>query len=297
VQALAGFPAGAVLGSSAQTLSLSWRNNGPVDLPAGGTVSTTIPAGFTVVSLPAGCSGPATGVVLAAPAALSCTAAAGVVGSTQGFALPLLMPATPAVPGSGSFTVTAAPPGGLRRRRAGEQQRDRALGGGRALRRPAPGQEQVTVQRACGRRQRDHHHADGQQRRRQPQCRDLLGQRGGTPLRVIDYLRPEEIAGDVISAVTPGWACTVSTNADPSNSARSRRVECIHAAAGSLAPGASLALSFSTTVAVVSGQVTLANRACTGETMLSLLGLQPTDGPQPPGNGRPATTASAPAAA
>jgi uncharacterized repeat protein (TIGR01451 family) len=286
VQALAGFPAGAVLGSSAQTLSLSWRNNGPVDLPAGGTVSTTIPAGFTVVSLPAGCSGPATGVVLAAPAALSCTAAAGVVGSTQGFALPLLMPATPAVPGSGSFTVTAAPPAGF----------------GDAV----PANNSVTVPWAVVEPFADLRLAKSKSPSSgpvaagsvitttltvsndaaSPSAATYSASGGGTPLRVIDYLRPEEIAGDVISAVTPGWACTVSTNADPSNSARSRRVECIHAAAGSLAPGASLALSFSTTVAVVSGQVTLANRACTGETMLSLLGLQPTDGPQPPGNGQ-----------
>ena len=58
------------------------------------------------------------------------------------------------------------------------------------------------------------------------------------------------------------------------------------AVGGTLAPGAAApAVSFSTVVATVVGQVTLSNRACTGETLLTLLGLTSAQGPQPPGNG------------
>jgi uncharacterized repeat protein (TIGR01451 family) len=283
VQALGSFPSAAVVTGSAQTLTLRWRNNGPTALPAGGTVSTTIPAGFTVSSLPAGCSGPATGVVLAAPAALSCNAAAAAVGSTQDFVVPLLMPATAA---SGSFSVTVAPPAGygdavlanntvtlpwqvvepfadLR----GSKSKSPASG-------PiAPGSTittTLTVTNDAASTNAAVHSASG----------------GGTDLRVVDYLKPAEIAGDALASVSAGWACSVSNNADPADATRSKRVECVRSAGGSLAPGASLSVSFTTTVAPVVGQVTLSDRVCAGETVLAQLGLTPAQGPQPPGSGQ-----------
>ena len=52
VQAQGSFPAAPVAIGSAQTLNLGWRNNGPVAMGPGGTVSTVLPAGFTVTPLP-----------------------------------------------------------------------------------------------------------------------------------------------------------------------------------------------------------------------------------------------------
>ena len=64
---------------------------------------------------------------------------------------------------------------------------------------------------------------------------------------------------------------------------------CQRTAAGTLAPGDSLTLSFSTRVSTtMDGAPLLENRACTGETALSALGLGAADGPQPPGNGQTA---------
>ncbi|MEN9631194.1 MAG: hypothetical protein RJA10_4422, partial [Pseudomonadota bacterium] len=286
VQAQASFPAGGRLGSSAQTLTLTWRNNGPLALPAGGTVQTTIPAGFTVTTLPAGCTGPATGVVLAAPAVLTCTAAAGNAGTSQSFPVGLLMPATPAVPSSGSFTVSAAPPAGFGDGVPGnnsvtvpwsvvEPFADLAAAKSKSpssgpIAPGSPITTTLTVSNSAG----------------SPSAAVYSAAGGGTPLRVVDYLRPEEIAGDTVSNVSPGWTCTVSVSPDPTNAARSRRVTCVRTDAGSLAPGASLAVSFTTTVGPVVGQVTLANRACTGETMLAELGNPASAGPQPPGSGQ-----------
>jgi uncharacterized repeat protein (TIGR01451 family) len=281
VQALGSFPSQPVGAGTAQTLTLSWRNNGPTALPAGGTVGTTVPAGFTVVSLPAGCSGPATGTPLAADTALSCTAAAGAAASTQSFAIPLLMPTDP--PRAGSFGVTVAPPAtfgdsvpannsvslpwsvlapfaDLR----GSKTKVPASGP------VAPGSPITTTLRITNDSGSTHaavYSAAG----------------GGTELRVWDYMTPTEIAGDLLDNVSAGWACTVSPDADPTAAAtRTRRVECIRTAGGSLAPGAFVEVSFTTRVAPVSGQVTLTDRVCTGETVLASAAA----GPQPAGNGR-----------
>ena len=191
VQALGSFPAGAVSASSPQTLTLRWRNNGPTALPAGGTISTSIPAGFTVVSLPAGCTGPATGVVLGAPAALTCTAAAATAGTTQDFAVPLLMPAAPA---AGTFVATVAPPAGFGDSNAGNNSVNLPwqvvnpfadLRGSKA-KSPASGPvapgttitTTLTVTNDAASTSTATYSALG----------------GGTELRVVDYLKPTEIA-------------------------------------------------------------------------------------------------------
>lgn len=283
VQALGSFPSAAQVTGSAQTLTLRWRNNGPTAMPAGGTVSTSIPAGFTVTSLPAGCTGPALNVLLAAPAPVSCSAAAAAAGSTQDFAVGLLMPAAPA---AGSFTVTVAPPAG---------QGD-AVPANNSVTLPW----QVVDPFADLRVAKSKSPASGPIAPGSTVTTTLTvtndaastnaavysAANGGTELRVVDYLKPTEIAGDALGNVSAGWACSVSDNADPADAARSKRVDCVRSAGGSLAPGASLAVSFSTTVAAVTGQVTLSNRACAGETALALLGLTAAQGPQPPGSGQ-----------
>jgi uncharacterized repeat protein (TIGR01451 family) len=285
VQALGSFPAGVQALGSAQTLTISWRNNGPTALPAGGTLTTTIPAGFTVTSLPAGCSGPATGVVLGAPAALTCSAAAAAAGATQSFAIPLTMPATAL---TGNFIVTAAPPAGFGDSVAannsvtlpwqtvtpyadlrGAKSKSPASG-------PVPPGATITTTLTVTNDAAS------------PAAAVYSANGGGTELRVVDYLKPTEIAGDALSGVSAGWQCTVSNNADPADAARSKRVDCVRSAGGTLAPGASLSVSFSTTVAAVSGQVTLSDRVCTGETLLAQLGLTAAQGPQPPGSGQTA---------
>jgi hypothetical protein len=251
VQALGSFPSQAVGAGSAQTLTLSWRNNGPTALPAGGTVGTTLPAGFTVVSLPVGCSGPATGTPLAADTALSCTATAGAAASTQSFAIPLLMPTDP--PRAGSFGVTVAPPAtfgdsvpannsvslpwsvlapfaDLR----GSKTKVPASGP------VAPGSPITTTLRITNDSGSTHaavYSAAG----------------GGTELRVWDYMTPTEIAGDLLDNVSAGWACTVSPDADPTAAAtRTRRVECIRTAGGLLGYG-NQALDPATGVPVIQG--------------------------------------------
>ncbi|WP_088278553.1 SdrD B-like domain-containing protein, partial [Ideonella sp. A 288] len=283
VQALGSFVGTPVLTGSTQTLTLTYRNNGPMNLPAGGTITTTIPADFTVNALPANCTGPATGVVLAAPAVLTCTTTGPVLaGATQGFAIPLTMPASSA---SGNFVVTVAPPAGygdanpannsvnLPYQVAGANA-DLRLGKSKspASGPVAPGSNittTLTVTNDAASTAAATYSVDG----------------AGTEMRVVDYLHPEEIAGDTVNAVTAGWNCVVSNNADPTDATRTKRVVCTRSSAGTLAAGTSLSVRFTTTVGAVSGQVALANRACTGETMLSELGLGSAQGPQPVGNG------------
>jgi len=282
VQALGSFPAGVQSLGSAQTLQMSWRNNGPTALPAGGTVSTTIPAGFTVVSLPAGCSGPAVGSVLGAPAVLTCTAAAAASGNRQDFSIPLLMPSTAQ---SGSFVVTAAPPSGYGDSVAANNsvtlpwQTVTPFADLRGAKSKSPASGPVAPGTVITTTLTVTNDAAS------PATAAFSAAGGGTELRVVDYLKPVEIAGDTLSNVSAGWQCTVTNNADPADATRSKRVECVHTAAGTLAPGASLSVSFDTTVGAVTGQLALSDRVCTGETLLTQLGLTPAQGPQPPGNG------------
>lgn len=286
VQAQGTFPALPVATGSTQPLRLSWRNNGPTAMPAGGTISTTVPAGFTVSSLPTGCTGPAIGVVLAVPTALTCTTTAAVaVNTAQHFDIDLVMPA---VAGNGNFDVAVTPPAGYGDSNPANNNAslpwqvvppfaDLLVG---KTKNPAsgpiaPGSTITTTLTVRNNAASTH-----------PAVYSALG--GGTELRVVDYLRPTEINGDVISNITPAgeWTCTVSNNADPADATRSKRVECIRTNGGSLAPtDPPLSVSFQTTVAAVTGQVALPNRACTGETMLSQLGLGSAQGPQPPGRG------------
>jgi uncharacterized repeat protein (TIGR01451 family) len=109
VEARGNFTSSPVATGSTQTLTLIHLNNGPSKLPSGGSISTTLAAGFKVNSLPTGCSGPAAGAELATATALTCNTGALNIGESQSFVVPLTMPLAAA---SGSFTVTTVLPAG-----------------------------------------------------------------------------------------------------------------------------------------------------------------------------------------
>jgi uncharacterized repeat protein (TIGR01451 family) len=90
-------PGGIVATSNTtKSIRLTATNNGPFDV-TGGTISTTVPVGFTIQSLPAGCTTPgAVGSVLATAAVVTCvTGTIGGASGTQQFNIPITMPATP----------------------------------------------------------------------------------------------------------------------------------------------------------------------------------------------------------
>ena len=113
----------------------------------------------------------------------------------------------------------------------------------------------------------------------------------GNPLRVVDYARPEEVAGGAVAAVTAGWSCTSTTGVTPpafvGDSSRTTRIECQTTGSGTLARGASTFVQFQTTIgALGSTPIELSNRACTGTRALEALGLSDGDGPTPADGGR-----------
>ncbi len=291
VQAQGSFPTLPVATGSSQSLNLGLHNNSSTTMPAGGTVSTQIPAGFTITSLPPGCTSTATvGVLLAATATVTCTTSAPLPATTTApFAIGLTMPAAAS---GGNFPVTVTPASGFTDSNPANNTAsvpwqvvppfaDLVIG---KSKNPGSGpiapNSTITTVLSVGNHAASTHPAV------------YSGQGGGTELRVVDYLRPTEIAGDVISNVVDSgqWACSVSNATDPTDATRTKRVECVRINGGSLTPGAALSVSFQTTVAAVVGQVALPNRACTGETVLSERGLSPAAGPQPPGRGAGITT-------
>ncbi|KGK41938.1 hypothetical protein LH51_10930 [Nitrincola sp. A-D6] len=107
---------------------------------------------------------------------------------------------------------------------------------------------------------------------------------GNGPLRVVDWARPEEVDGGLVGNVTAGWSCSVDTGVVPPfgfNAAFTTRVTCETTDTGTLAPGASRALSYQSTLANVVEPIELRNRACTGGQALTALGLNPVNGPSP----------------
>lgn len=282
LEATGQFPTRPQVVGGVQNLTLGVRNRGPGAAPAGSQSRVTIPAGFQVNSLPAGCSGPPTGVVLAAPAVLTCSAGPLAFDANQSFVVPLTMPAAPA---TGTFTVTVSPPAGYGDPNSPNNSQD------------LPYDVRAPFADLVGNKQKAPTNgpvAAGDTITTTLWITNLpdstaaatySAQGGGTELVVIDYLRPEEIDGDQLYNVSPGASCTVSNHTDPTNPQRTKRVTCVALAAGSLAIGDSVHVSFETHAAAVVNPVNLANRMCTGETALAELGRTPAQGPQPPGIG------------
>lgn len=253
------FPLSALV-STPQTLSLSFRNLGPANVPAGGTVSGQVPAGFTVDTVPAGC-------VYAAPV-ITCTAGAVAVGGTQSFAIGVT---TPATNGAGNITVTVAPPAGFGDANppndtflvpwsvqlpSGDLRITKAKTNGPVA---VGGALTSTIGVGNGGITTATYTVGG----------------GAQPLRVVDDMPNEEI----YQSASAGWTC--SDLGVDSGGAGIRRVVCTRDAGGTLAPGSTITLTISSTVGALAAPTTLTNTACTGKQALNRLGLADADGPQP----------------
>ena len=271
LQAQGAFSVPSVLINTAQTLTLTYRNNGPLNTPAGGTIVTTIPAGFVVGVLPAGC--------VAGPGAsdITCTAGSVSSGNTQAFAIPLTTPATAA---AGNFPVSIAPPAGY-----GD-----AVPANNSVNVPysvvAPFADlRATKSKTGGARSAGTSVTTTIGVQNIASSASIASYTVTEPLRVVDFLRPEEAAGGTVSGVSLDWFCTVTTGVVPPfgiDAARTTRIACQSTDVGSLAIGATRSVSFTSTLGVSATPLALVNTACTGAQALTALSLAPTDGPQPP---------------
>ncbi len=290
IQALGSFPSAAQITGSSQLLTLTHKNNGPLNNPANGIVETIVPATFTIGVLPAGCTQTAAqsltvGATTYNGTLLSCTVGALLVGAQQSFIIPLTMPAAPE---ASSFPVVVLPPPGRADANMGNNsillpyQVVNPFADLRASKSKSPGGPQpsgtvVTSTLTV--------HNDAA-------SPSAAAYDATHPLRIVDYARPEEVDGGLVSGVTAGWICTVATGivapAFIADVNKTTRIACEKAGPGSLAMGASDAVSFTSTIAPVAAPIELTNRACTGSQALTALGLADTDGPQPPDGGRTA---------
>ncbi len=247
--------------ATTQTLNLVFQNDGPSNVPAGGTVVGTVPAGFTVGTLPVGCG-------YAAPL-ITCTAGAVTNGANQTFAIPL---GNPAAATSGNITVTVAAPAGFA---------DANLGNNTVLLPysivPPTGDLALTKAKTAGPLPEGAAIVNTISVSNADISTVTFTAAGGlNPLRVIDDMLNEEV---YVSA-SAGWTCT-NTAGVPS--ATQHRVICQRTAAGTLAPGANFPLTINTQVTTTIGAnpVNLVNTACTGKQALNLLGLADANGSQP----------------
>ncbi len=270
------FPSGAVNVNSSQTLNIRYTNNGPLDATGDGMVSTIIPAGFTIGTLPAECTNAGAGTINGLSGTrIDCTATGVANGAHVEFALPLTMPATV---GTGNFPIQVTPPTGFADYNVPNNLTavsynvvdpfaDLRLSKSKSPGGPQPAGTTITHDFTIT------NHASS--------TFDATYS-AAQPLRVVDWLRPEEIATGPLN-VTAGWECNLAPGdePDPTDSNRTKRVTCQTTGDGTLAIGASITLSFQTTLASVGTPVALTNRACTGAQALAALGLDASDGPQP----------------
>ncbi len=290
LQALGSFPATALIVGTAQSLTLTQKNNGPLNSPVNGVVETIVPTTFTIGVLPAGCTQTAAqsltvGATTYNGTLVSCNVGALIVGAQQSFIIPLT---TPLAPEASSFPVVVVPPPGRADANMGNNsillpyQIVNPYADLRALKSKSPGGPQpsgtvVTSNLTV---------------RNDPASPSAAAYDATHPLRIVDYARPEEVDGGTVSGVTAGWICTVATGIVPpafvGDVNKSTRIACEKAGPGSLAIGASDTVSFTSIIAPVASPIELTNRACTGSQALTGLGLADTDGPQPPDGGRTA---------
>ena len=288
IQALGSFPAAAQIISTAQTLVITHKNNGPLANPANGLVETIVPVTFAIGVLPAGCTQtPAQSITVGASTfngtLISCTVGAIAVGAQQSFSIPLTMPVAPE---ASSFPVVVTPPAGRGDANLANNSillpyqivnpfADLSASKSKSPGGPQPSGTLVTTTMTVN---------------NDPASTSAAVYDASHPLRVVDYARPEEISGGVIASVSAGWICTVTTGVVPPGFVgdvnKTTRITCVKVGPGSLAVGASDTVSFTSTIAVVASPIELTNRACTGSRALAALGLADTDGPQPPDGGR-----------
>ncbi len=282
LQALGSFPAQPVLLGSSQNLTLTYKNNGPMQVPAGGVISTIIPANFTIGTLPAGCVNEGAGsITVGGPAysgtKVSCTAGVVNSGSNQDFILPLTLPSAAGV---GDFPIQVdVPPTGFS---------DFDIANNVTTRHyivSAPYADlSLTKSKTGGPKKAGDTITNTFTVKNEASSPSAATYDAANPLRVVDWAMPEEVDGDTVTDVTPGWTCTVQPGqtAPASLPGATTRISCYTLGSGSLAPGASITLSYKTTLDSTwsAGQKTLQNLACTGGTALTGLGGG-TTGPQP----------------
>ncbi|KRG63204.1 hypothetical protein ABB26_13070 [Stenotrophomonas humi] len=287
IEALVSFPSQPLEVNTAQNLVLTYKNNGPQTSTVGGTVSTIIPDGFVIGTLPVGCSleaGKQLTVSGTSYTGTLVTCDAGVVasGGSKPFTIPLTMPPTGT---DGRFPVVATPPAALKDwneannsvlapYQINEPYTDIGL---TKTKNPSSGPVSpgapITSSFSV---------SNGMN------STSAASYTPAQPLYVVDYMRPQEMdAGygvNGLANVTPGWECTVQRNVTPPNgisAAFTTQVTCKTTGTGSIARGGSLPLSFQTRATAISGQLNLSNRACTGITALGQLGVNPADAAQP----------------
>jgi len=288
IQALGTFPSTPQTVGTAQNLVLTHRNNGPLANPAGGTVQTVVPATFTLGALPVGCTQTSPGSLVVGATTYSgtlvtCTVGALAVSASQNFTLPLTLPAAAE---ASSFPVVVTPPPG----RADANPANNSttlpyqivnayadLVGGKSKSKTGPQPPGTVVTTTL-------------QIHNDSNSPSAATYDAAHPLRIVDYARPEEVAGGVITNVSVGWNCTVATGVVPpafvGDVNKTTRITCTSTGSGTLAPGAAaVSVSFDSTIASVGAPVTLTDRACTGSQALTGLGLTDADGPQPPDGG------------
>ena len=283
------------------SLTLVYRNDGPMNSP-GGTVQTIIPDGFVLGTLPAECAATPgqtlvskgtsyTGTLVACSFATNLAA-----GVRRDFVLPLTMPMTD---GSGVFPVQVVPPATIEDAVPSNNDttvpytvdppeadivlakaKKRGGGGGNLSGAQNPGtvvRTELTLTNGNA--------STGD-----------LAYTPANPLRVVDFIRPLEADGDAILAASPGWSCVVQAvpaalQAQAPSPTHTRMVVCQTTGSGTLTRNSSTTLFFETRIGAMADSdpaVTLSDRACAGGTALSMLGLSASAGPQPadmhPGN-------------
>lgn len=289
------FPSVPVDVGSNHNLTIIYKNDGPLDATGNGTVSTIIPAGFTIGTLPAGCTNVGNGTIDGISGTrIDCTATDIAKNNQTSFDIPLTMPATP---GTGNFPVLVTPPPGYTDHNEPNNLEPvpykvvdpfSDLGLSKSKTPGGPQKADATITHSFTITNNS------------SSTQEVAFGGGNGPLRVIDWLRPEEIASGPLNVTGEGgigWNCGGPTNdTDPTNGDRTQRVVCETTSSGTLAPGASTTLTFQTTLGTLpagSGPIQLTNRACTGKAALNALGLNDAEGPQPadPNTGNDCDTA------
>jgi len=269
-------------GLSSQNITLRVNNNGPITAGSGVTVETVVPAGFTLGTLPAGCSSAAGSLTIGGTTwngtKVSCVTTAPLAsGGNNQFVIPVTLDNVRRTGERLPIVVTPAPgeDDGVPANNSGTRQywmAPSAADLGLTKSKPskvAPGQTINTTLTVTNRGP------------------ETVSWDAAHPLRVVDWLDPREITNASVTA-NNGWTCTLtpaSPRSDGQYPSQTTQVSCEHAGPGTMNVGGTRSFTFAHTVADAAtlgpNPVTLTNVACTGSEVLRLLGLDETQGPQP----------------
>lgn len=250
LQALISISNNPAITNTAVTIPLTLRNIGPQPVN-GATIVGTIPAGFVLGALPAGCS--STGST-AAGWTVTCVGGTIASGNNQVFTL---VATTPAAAMTGNLTAQVTPPTGVTDPVAGndsvtlpitvvEPFADLSVTKSKS---PNPVSQGATITSTIVVRNNG-------------VAASVYGP--GTPLRITDAFGANEIFTGVL---TPGWTCPAGPIPGPAT------VTCETTGAGSLANGATTTVQLTSQATGIGASPpfpTITNQACTGSTANSL---------------------------